>query len=145
MDLFDEHTKQIPFVKKYVLCRKDPVDKAGEMIQRAGGVIDVDNRVLVHAIRKGKRGRNDGWVAWEKKFWQKQAGFLTKPPDSDADSDEDEVDVEEEDNEDEDEHEDDKVEVHKVDEEVHEAVKQAAPTCSPAAAFGATSTSPELQ
>ena len=79
MDLFDEHTKQIPFVKKYVLCRKDPVDKAGEMIRRAGGVIDVDNRVLVHAIRKGKRDRNDGWVAWEKKFWQKQAGFLTKP------------------------------------------------------------------
>ena len=37
------------------------------------------------------------------------------------------------------------VEVHKVDEEMHEAVKQAAPTCSPAAAFGATSTSPELQ
>ena len=107
MDLFDEHTKQIPSVKIYVLGRKDPVDKAGDMIQRAGGVIDVDNRVLVRAIRKGKRDRNDGsWMAWEKKFWQRQAGFLTKPPDSDADSDEDEVDVEEEDNEDDDEHED---------------------------------------
>ena len=55
MDMFDEHTKQLTIFKKYVLGREDAVDEAGDMIRRAGGVIDLADKELLRAIRKGKR------------------------------------------------------------------------------------------
>ena len=78
MDLFDEHTKQIPIVKKYVLGQKDPVDKAGDMIQRAGDE-DVGRRLprCACGLRGGRRGgaqgqrparRNFARLTWLKNF-----------------------------------------------------------------------------
>ena len=74
MDMFDEHTKQLTIFKKYVLGREDAVDEAGDMIRRAGGVIDLADKELLRAIRKGKHDHTDGWVQWEDTFWKDNAG-----------------------------------------------------------------------
>ena len=120
MDMFDEHTKQLTIFKKYVLGREDAVDEAGDMIRRAGGVIDLADKELLRAIRKGKRDHTDGWVQWEDTFWKDNAGIIAKPPDSDSEEEEEEV-------------------------AVHAAKKQAAPSPLLAAAATASTTSPELQ
>ena len=37
------------------------------MISRAGGVIDLDDKKLERALRRGMRTEDDGWLEWEKK------------------------------------------------------------------------------
>jgi len=52
---------------KHLMQPQPKNSKADALIRCAGGVIDLEDKKLECALRRGNRVEDDGWVQWEKK------------------------------------------------------------------------------
>jgi len=68
---------------KHLVESQPKNSKADAIISCAGGVIDLEDKKLERALRRGNRIEDDGWLQWEKKH------ALEIGIDFHADSDED--------------------------------------------------------